>query len=208
MSTSAPKGRLVLIRHGSTEWSRSGQHTGRTDLPLLPEGEQDAYAVGRTLAGRSFALALCSPLMRARRTAELAGLTPDPSDDLMEWDYGGYEGLTTVQIRELAQPDWTVFKDGVVPGNTPGETLEQVANRARRVVERIHPVLAVGDVTIVAHGHLLRVLAAVFLDQAPVTGAGLLLDAGSISVLEFEKDVPAIRTWNWRPDAPAYPVEG
>lgn len=202
MSTSAPKGRLVLIRHGSTEWSRSGQHTGRTDLPLLPEGEQDAYAVGRALAGRSFALALCSPLMRARRTAELAGLTPDPSDDLMEWDYGGYEGLTTRKIRALAEPDWTVFAHGVIPGETPGESLDEVAHRCRRVLARIEPDLAAGDVLVVAHGHLLRVLASCYLELPPVSGAALLLDAGAISVLEVENGVRAIRTWNARPGHP------
>jgi broad specificity phosphatase PhoE len=193
-------GRLVLVRHGATAWSRSGQHTGSTDLPLLPDGEQDAYAVGRALAGHAFALVLSSPLERARRTAELAGFSPMIDPGLVEWDYGGYEGLTTVQIRERAQADWTVFAHGVVPGDTPGETLEEVAERCRRVLARIAPVLATDDVLVVAHGHLLRVLAACYLDVPPATGAGLLLDAGSISVLEEEKGVRAIRVWNLTPE--------
>lgn len=200
-------GRLVLIRHGSTEWSRSGQHTGRTDLPLLPEGEEDAYAVGQALAGRTFALVLSSPLRRAWRTAELAGLSPEEEPGLMEWDYGGYEGLTSAQIREGTHPGWTVFRDGVVPGATEGESLDEIAARAATVLARVHPVLADGDVCLIGHGHSLRVLACVFLGLPPRTGESLLLDAGSISVLEVEKAVPAIRTWNWRPEHTAYPLE-
>lgn len=196
-----PRGRLFLVRHGATEWSRSGQHTGRTDMPLLPDGEQDAAAVGRALAHNSFARVVSSPLSRARRTAELAGWTPEIDEHLREWDYGAYEGLTTPQIREqIGQPDWTVFAHGVVAGDSPGETLDQVARRAAAVIDRVRGDLQDADVVLVAHGHLLRVLAAVYLDLPPVTGAALLLDAGSISILESEKGVPSIRTWNWRPD--------
>lgn len=193
-----PQGRLFLVRHGSTEWSRSGQHTGRTDLPLLPEGEADARAVGEALAGREFGLVLSSPLVRAWRTAELAGLAPEPEPGLMEWDYGGYEGRTSKEIR-AEHPGWTVFTDGVIAGATPGESLAEVAARCAEVLARVAPVLAEQDVVLVAHGHTLRILACTFLGLDPRLGGTLLLDAGSISVLEHEKEVPAIRMWNWRP---------
>jgi broad specificity phosphatase PhoE len=194
--TEAPSGRLVLLRHGETEWSRSGRHTGRTDLSLTPHGEERAAAAARLLAGYGFVLTLSSPLERARRTAELAGLVPELDDDLLEWDYGGYEGLTTVQIRERLGYDWTVFENGVVAGATPGETVEEVAARASRVVARARAAMAAGDVALVGHGHSLRVLASVFLRQEPRMGAQLLLDAGSVSVLEYEREQPAIRVWN------------
>lgn len=189
----------MLLRHGETEWSLSGQHTGRTDIPLTPRGEQVARAAGSALAEFRFVLALTSPLQRARRTAELAGLDAEIDDDLREWDYGGYEGLTTPQIRERLGTDWTVFRDGVVPGETPGESIEELAARVSRVVRRAVAAMADGDVVLVAHGHSLRVLAAVFLRQEPRLGAQILLDAGSISVLEFERDEPAIRRWNAPP---------
>jgi len=192
-----PTGRLVLVRHGETEWSRSGQHTGTTDIPLTPEGERDARALGSRLAEFDLALVLSSPLGRARRTAELAGLTPTIDPDLVEWDYGGYEGRTTAEIREtLGDPSWTVFDDGVVPGDTPGETVEEVAARASRVLVRVEEPLRTGDVALVAHGHLLRILAATFLRQEARFGASLLLDAGAVCVLEHERGVPAIRAWN------------
>ena len=192
-----PTGRLVLVRHGETEWSRSGQHTGTTDIPLTPDGERDARALGSRLAEFDLALVLSSPLGRARRTAELAGLTPTIDPDLVEWDYGGYEGRTTAEIREtLGDPSWTVFDDGVVPGATPGETVEEVAARASRVLVRIEEPLRTGDVALVAHGHLLRILAATFLRQEARFGASLLLDAGAVCVLEHERGVPAIRAWN------------
>ena len=192
-----PTGRLVLVRHGETEWSRSGQHTGTTDMPLTPEGERDARALGSRLAEFDLALVLSSPLGRARRTAELAGLTPTIDPDLVEWDYGGYEGRTTAEIREtLGDPSWTVFDDGVVPGDTPGETVEEVAARASRVLVRVEEPLRTGDVALVAHGHLLRILAATFLRQEARFGASLLLDAGAVCVLEHERGVPAIRAWN------------
>ncbi|WP_156251988.1 histidine phosphatase family protein [Pseudactinotalea terrae] len=191
-----PSGRLVLLRHGETEWSRSGQHTGVTDIPLTPHGEEQARAVAEPLTEFSFVLTLSSPLQRARRTAELAGLTPEIDDDLIEWDYGGYEGLTTPEIRERLGYDWSVFRDGVVPGDTPGETVEEVAGRASRVVKRALEAMELGDVALVGHGHYSRVLATVFLQQEPRMGAKLLLDAGSLSVLEYEREEPAVRVWN------------
>jgi probable phosphoglycerate mutase len=194
-----PEGRLVLLRHGETEWSRSGQHTGRTDIPLTEHGEDLARAAGRLLGGYRFVLALSSPLRRARRTAELAGLAAEVDDDLLEWDYGGYEGLTTPDIRKRLGYDWTVFEDGVVAGDSPGETVEEVAARASRVLQRVLPALHDGDVALVGHGHCLRVLATVFLRREPRMGAQLLLDAGSVSVLEYEREQPAIRVWNHGP---------
>jgi broad specificity phosphatase PhoE len=192
-----PTGRLVLVRHGETEWSRSGRHTGSTDVPLTPDGERDARALGSRLAAFDLALVLASPLTRARRTAELAGLSPSLDPDLVEWDYGGYEGRTTAEIREsVADPTWTVFDDGVVPGDTPGETVEEVAARASRVLARVEERLRTADVALVAHGHLLRILAATFLRQDARFGAALLLDAGALCVLEHERGVPAIRAWN------------
>jgi len=192
-----PTGRLVLLRHGETEWSRDGRHTGRTDDPLTEVGERDARQLAHRLAGFDFTLVLCSPLSRARRTAELAGLDPVTDDDLVEWDYGGYEGRTTSEIREdLGDPAWTVFGDGVVPGATPGETVEEVAARASRVLTRVGEPLRRGDVALVAHGHLLRILTATYLRQEARFGAQLLLDAGAVCVLDHERGVPAVRSWN------------
>jgi broad specificity phosphatase PhoE len=194
-----PAGRLVLLRHGETAWSKSGQHTGRTDIPLTEHGEELARQSGRLVADYHFVLTLSSPLQRARRTAELAGLVPEIDEDLLEWDYGGYEGLTTATIREDLGYDWTVFRDGVPAGETPGETVEEVAARASRVVRRAVAAMAVGDVALVGHGHCLRVLTSVFLRQEPRLGAQLLLDAGSVSVLQFDREQPAIRVWNQGP---------
>ena len=192
-----PTGRLVLLRHGETEWSKSGQHTGVTDLPLLPEGEEAAKRVAKLLEGWRFEKVIVSPLQRARRTAELAGLTEYTIDPrLVEWDYGGYEGLTTKEIRAQLGYMWTVFADGVVPGDTPGETVEEVAARASAVLRNVMPILEDGNVALVGHGHYMRILATVFLRQEVRMGAQLLLDAGSISVLEWEREQPAIRTWN------------
>ncbi len=198
MSSAAdPTGRLVLLRHGQTEWSRDGKHTGRTDVPLTAAGERDARRLAPRLAGFDLALVLCSPLSRARRTAELAGLDPVDDDDLVEWDYGAYEGRTTPEIREDPGRDgWTVFADGVVPGDTPGETVEEVSARASRVLVRVAEPLQRGDVALVAHGHLLRILAATYLRQDARFGAQLLLDAGAVCVLHTEHGVPAIRSWN------------
>lgn len=195
-SAATPKGHLVLVRHGETEWSRTGRHTGLTDVDLIPAGVAAARSAGHLLSPWTFGKVICSPLLRARHTAELAGLTPQIDPRLVEWDYGGYEGLTTAQIREIVGHEWTVFEDGVIPGVTPGETIEQVAARASVVLHDVWPTLFDSDVAIVAHGHYLRILTTVYLRQAPRMGAQLLLDPGSVSVLEFERDRPAIRRWN------------
>lgn len=193
-----PAGRLLLIRHGQTEWARSGRHTGLTDLPLLPEGEDASRASAPLLAEFDIVAAFVSPLQRARRTAELIGIAdPRVDPDLVEWDYGGYEGLSTPQIRERTGGErWTVWDDGVVPGDTPGETIEQVAARARAVIDRAAPDLQRGDVVLVGHGQMLRILASVWLQVEPRFGAQLPFDAGSISVLGHEREAPAIHRWN------------
>lgn len=194
-----PTGRLFLLRHGETEWSKSGRHTGLTDLPLTEHGEALARAAGGLLSGCSFGLVLSSPLQRAWRTAELAGLSPEAEPDLMEWDYGSAEGRTTAQIRaELGRP-WSVFLDGVTPGATPGEQVEEVAARMARVLGRIQPTLQTQDVALVGHGHALRILATVFLRQEVRLAASLLLDAGSVSVLRYDKEFPAVEMWNRLP---------
>lgn len=190
-------GSVFLLRHGETEWSASGRHTGVADVALTPRGECEARVIANALAGQRFALALVSPMQRARRTAELARighLEIDP--DLREWDYGAFEGLTTPQIREQVGYQWTVFADGVPPGTTPGESIEEVAVRARRVLDRCAPALQTGDVILVAHGHYLRVLATVWLRQEPRLGAQLQLTAGSLSVLGHEHDIATITSWN------------
>ena len=190
-------GQLVLVRHGQTEWSRSGRHTGRTDVALTAEGEEQARALRDWVTALRPRQVRVSPLQRARRTAELAGLRDlvvDP--DLQEWDYGGYEGLTTPQIREQTDAGWTVFRDGVVPGETPGESLDQVAARGRAVLDRVRPELEHGDVVLVGHGHALRVLTTCWLDADPCLGAQLLLDPATTSTLGSQHDVPAIVSWN------------
>lgn len=189
-------GRLVLVRHGQTLWAATGRHTGRTDVPLTAAGEASARALPILLEGFTLDEVRTSPLARARETARLAGLTAVVDDRLTEWDYGGYEGLTAAQIRHRTGTAWSVFRDGVVPGATPGETLAQVADRARRVLDSVRPALARTDVALVAHGHLLRVLAAVYLGLDPQAGELLLLDPASVSVLEEDRDQPAIRRWN------------
>ena len=187
----------MLLRHGETEWSRSGRHTGLTDIALTARGEQLGARTGELLKGYAFSLVLTSPLQRARRTAQLAGLVDAGIDDnLMEWDYGGYEGLTTNEISERVGHPWTVFDDGVIPGATPGESIEEVAARCRKVIERAVPFMATGDVALVGHGHCLRILATVFLRQEPRLGVQLLLDAGSVSVLRTELATPVIQFWN------------
>ena len=187
----------MLLRHGETEWSRAGRHTGRTDVPLTARGEQLGARTGTLIHGRVFSLVLASPLQRARRTAELAGLDEAVVDDnLMEWDYGGYEGLTTNEIRERVGHPWTVFGDGVIPGATPGESIEDVAARCRKVIDRVMPFLPTGDVALVGHGHCLRILTAVFLSQELSFGSQILLDAGSVSVLGWEREVRVIVSWN------------
>jgi broad specificity phosphatase PhoE len=194
-------GELLLIRHGETEWSRSGQHTGRTDVPLTEGGVAAAAALAPDLARRIVVAAFTSPASRASRTARLVGLTaarPDP--DLMEWDYGGYEGRTTAEIR-LTRPDWYLWRDGVVPGDEahPGETVGQVAARADAVLRRVRPLAARGDVVLVAHGHLLRILTARWLGLEPEAGRYFRLDTGTISALDSEHGEPVIASWNVPP---------
>lgn len=195
-----PSGRVVLLRHGETEWSKSGQHTGTTDIQLTAEGERAASEVGALVRSYNIVSVVTSPLTRARRTAELAGLTNASVDeDLREWDYGAYEGLSTPQIREQLGYAWEIFHDGVTAGTTPGESVEDVAARARKVLDRITPDLHRGDVVLVAHGHLLRILTSVWLREEPRFGAKLSLDAGSVSVLGEHHDVPTIDVWNRTP---------
>jgi broad specificity phosphatase PhoE len=178
-----------LLRHAETEWSRDGRHTGRTDVPLTDTGRERARALRERIAGHEFALVLSSPLSRARETAELAGLTPQPRDDLLEFDYGEYEGITTAQIREQ-RPDWYLWRDGC----PDGETAEDVGRRVDRVIEEA--LRADGDVALVAHGHVLRALGARWVEQPAAFGGELALDTGSISVLGFEREVRVIRHWN------------
>jgi probable phosphoglycerate mutase len=186
---------IVLLRHGETAWSAAGRHTGRTDVPLTARGERQAKALSPLLEDRRFGLVLASPLQRAARTAEIAGLRDVQLDaDLQEWDYGAYEGLTTAQIRG-ARPGWFLWRDGVVDG----EALADVAARADRVIERVRAALDRGDVAVVAHGHFLRVLAARWVGLDPGCGAHLALDTATVSVLGFEHAEPVIRHWNQAP---------
>ena len=179
-----------LLRHAETEWSRTGKHTGRTDIPLTDKGREVASSLRARLEGHTFALVLCSPLSRARETAQLAGLEPSAlNDDLLEWDYGEYEGLTTPEIREH-RPEWYLWRDGV-PG---GESPDDVAARCDRVIAEVRAVE--GRVAVVAHGHILRALAARWVEEPAAFGGRLHLSTGSISVLGWERDVRVIRTWN------------
>ncbi|MFR9724875.1 histidine phosphatase family protein [Streptomyces sp. MS19] len=194
-------GELILVRHGETEWSATHRHTSWTDLPLTPHGEEQARAVAPLLAGRPVAAVLVSPLGRALRTAELAGLRdPEHVADLHEWDYGAYEGITTVDIHR-DRPTWDLWTDGVPPGpdGHPGETPEQVGARADRVLDRVAPLLAdpdADDVVLVSHAHFLRVLTARRLGL-PVGGGSLFfLDTGTVSRLGLEHGRPVVTAWN------------
>jgi broad specificity phosphatase PhoE len=182
---------VMLVRHGETEWSRSGQHTSRTDLPLLDEGVQVAEALGRRLAGHAFALVLASPMTRARETARLAGLGNEVeiTDDLHELGYGDYEGRTTADIR-VERPGWDLWVDGA-PG---GEPLSRAAARADRVIARAEA--AGGDVALFGHGHILRVIGARWLGLPPATAAGLALSTASLCILGYERERRVIRLWN------------
>ncbi|MFD1831766.1 MULTISPECIES: histidine phosphatase family protein [Streptomyces] len=191
--------RVLLVRHGQTEWSRSGQHTGRTDVPLLEEGRRAARALGERLArapwnGLPGAEVRTSPLSRARETCDLAGLGDRAADwdALMEWDYGAYEGLSAPAIRERAGEEWLIWRDGVVGG----ERLEEVAARADEVVAWARS--ADRDTVVFAHGHVLRVLGARWLGLDPSFAARLRLDPGSLSVLGWAYGEPAIESWNDR----------
>ncbi|MEU9626601.1 histidine phosphatase family protein [Streptomyces luteogriseus] len=193
-------GDLLLVRHGETEWSRSGQHTSYTDLPLTPHGEEQAASLAPLLAGRSFALVLTSPLGRAVRTAELAGLTGAVRDaDLHEWHYGAYEGVTTEETHRT-RPDWDLWTDGCPPGpdGEPGESPEAVGERADRVLARAEKSLPEGEVMLVAHGHFLRVLTARRLGLSPAEGRLFRLETGTVSRLSTEHGRPVIAEWNSR----------
>lgn len=185
---------LLLIRHGETEWSAAKRHTGRTDIPLTPTGERQAAALGRSLAGRRFALVLCSPLRRARQTCELAGYgkVATMTDDLLEWDYGVYEGKTTKEIR-LEQPGWSIWTASVAKG----ESIEQVGCRAQRVIQLA--LASGGDVVLFAHAHILRILTACWLGLPPDAGQLFVLRTASISVLGFEHETPVMTQWNLLP---------
>jgi len=194
-------GELILLRHGETEWSLDGKHTGRTDIPLTARGEGAAKALEPVLSRRDVVAVFTSPARRAVTTAAFAGLSnaqPDP--DLWEWDYGGYEGLTTPQIQET-RPGWYLWRDGVIPGDAahPGETIEQVAQRTERVLARVAPLLAGGNVALVAHGHVLRVLTACYLRVPPSDGRLFRLDTGTVSTLGAEHAEPVITSWNVPP---------
>lgn len=195
----ASTGQLFLIRHGRTEWSAAGRHTGRTDLDLTAAGLAEVELLGAAFSRRPFASVRCSPLLRARRTAELLelpGVVID--DDLAEWDYGAYEGLTTAEISESTGGDWSIWRDGVVPGDTPGETLDHVSERIDRVLQRVHAALDEGDVALVAHGHSLRVLAARWLGEPADKGAMFRLETATFSVLGHEHGRPVVLRWSVR----------
>jgi broad specificity phosphatase PhoE len=182
---------VFAIRHGETAWSLNGQHTGTTDIPLTDNGRRLAERMRPVLAKEAFALVLCSPLRRARETCELAGLGDSAviDRDLVEWNYGAYEGLTPKQIRETAS-DWLIFRDGC-PG---GEAPEQVAARVDRVIARARA--AEGDVALFAHGHVLRVLGARWIGLPASAGQHFLLDTGTLCVLGYYRGIPAVRVWN------------
>jgi broad specificity phosphatase PhoE len=183
---------LWLVRHGDTEWSRSGQHTGRTDLPLLPDGEDQARALPAILGDIRPSLVLCSPRRRALDTAKLAGLHIDAIDeDLAEWDYGDYEGRTSEQIRAEV-PGWTIWADGV----PNGEQIEQVSARADRVLQRAAARLSDGPVILVAHGHISRVLGARWIGLPARTVANLLLGTAAPSLLSYQYGAPVLAHWN------------
>jgi broad specificity phosphatase PhoE len=182
---------VFAIRHGETAWSLTGQHTGTTDIPLTDNGRRRAERMRPVLARNAFELVLCSPMQRARETCELAGLGDKAAidSDLVEWNYGEYEGLTPKQIREVAQ-DWLIFRDGC-PG---GEAPEQVGARVDRVIARSRAVD--GDIALFAHGHVLRVLAARWIGLPAGGGQHFLLDTGTLCVLGYYREIPAVRIWN------------
>lgn len=188
---SSPLPEVVLVRHAETEWSLSGRHTGRTDIPLTEHGRERARALGAELGHRRFDLILTSPLVRAVETCELAGLGERAArrDELMEWDYGAYEGRRTVDIRDEL-PDWSLWRDGA----PEGETAEHVGERVDRLLADLRS--GSGDAIVFSHGHLLRVLTARWLGLAPTEGRLFALDPGSLSVLGHERETPVVRLWN------------
>jgi probable phosphoglycerate mutase len=196
-------GDLLLVRHGETEWSRSGRHTGRTDVPLTEHGREEARRLVPLIGSYRIGAAFVSPLRRARETAELIGVRDARVDaDLCEWDYGGYEGVTTADIQRT-RPGWFLFTDGVAPGppDHPGETPEQVGERADRVLARVEAAFAdtEGCVVLVAHGHFLRVLTARHLGLPASHGALFQLGTGTLCRLGTEHGRPVIAAWNVRP---------
>jgi broad specificity phosphatase PhoE len=180
-----------LVRHGETPWSKTGQHTGRTDLAMTDEGERQAATLAARLAGRRFVLVLSSPLSRARETARMAGYGDvlEITDDLREWDYGDYEGRTTADVR-VERPGWSVWTGGV----PRGETVDEVGTRLLRVIERARA--AGGDVALFGHAHALRILAACWLGLSAAGGRYFRLDPASISILGYERETPVIVQWN------------
>lgn len=182
---------LWLIRHGETEWSLSGQHTSRTDIPLTERGEQRAQKIRDYLRGKSFSMVLCSPMQRAQETCRIAGFgdVAQIDDDLKEWDYGVYEGRTTKDIQKEV-PGWSVWTNAIVGG----ETMDQVAARANRVIARAEA--KGGSVALFAHGHILRILAACWIQSPPVMGSRLALGTGTVSTLGFEHQTQVITMWN------------
>jgi len=182
---------LWLVRHGETEWSISGQHTGRTDIPLTHKGEQNAREIGRFLKDHSFNVVLTSPLIRARETCRLAGFGQIAKEDpnLQEWDYGEYEGRTTNDIRNV-RPDWSLWKDGV-PG---GESIEQVAARAQAVIDRV--ITSTGDVLLFGHGHILRILCCCWLGLPPQNGRLFALATGAVSTLSYDREIRVMTRLN------------
>ena len=182
---------IWLLRHGATEWSRNGRHTGSSDIPLLPEGEEEAKALAPRLRGQAFAQVWVSPLQRARRTCELAGLSDraEVHQDLREWDYGDYEGITTKEIRQTV-PNWSVWSHGC-PG---GENAAAVTTRCQRLIDQLLTIE--GDVALFAHGHILRSLAGTWMEQGACGGKHLILGTGTYSVLGFERENRALKHWN------------
>jgi broad specificity phosphatase PhoE len=182
---------VFIARHGATEWSISGQHTSATDLPLLDQGREQAAAMVGKLAGVEFELVLCSPLLRARQTCELAGFADRAEivDDLVEWQYGDYEGLTTPEIRET-NPSWDLWRDGCPGGETPAE----IGARVARVLERFAAIDGIG--LAFAHGHVLRVLTARWLEMDVAAGARFKLEAGTVSVLGYERETAVLERWS------------
>jgi broad specificity phosphatase PhoE len=189
---------VVLARHGETEWSRTGKHTGSTDVPLTDEGRVQAELLGTSLAGIAFERVYTSPLSRAAETCRLAGLgeASEVRDELLEWDYGEYEGHTTAEIRE-GRPDWLLWRDGC----PAGESAADVGARVDRLLAALDGVD--GAVALFAHGHLLRVLAARWLGLPPQDGGLLKLDTATVSVLGWEREVAVVRRWNMPPGVPA-----
>ena len=184
---------LWLLRHGATEWALNGRHTGSTDLPLLPEGEAEARALTPVLSQQHFAAVFSSPLQRAQRTCELAGLGDQMQicDDIIEWNYGDYEGITTATIRESI-PDWTVWSHGCPNGEDP----PQVEARCARAIRTALAIPEDGDVALFAHGHILRALAGTWLGLGAAGGQLLRLGTASVSILGWERETRAIQRWN------------